>query len=194
MQTLKDEVRERILQAATDDFLESGFSLASTRRIIRKAKISNGNLYNYFQSKEELFSAIAEPFCVYLKWFLANTFMDGDGEDFSDERTEYLSDKTGEMLDKYRREFIVVMDKSQGTRYEGFKAGIIDAVAEHFCRNVREEYKQAGEGEGFLMHVVATNIIEGLLGIAKFYKNSDWAKENVRLLFQYHSNGISRFY
>lgn len=193
MQTLKDEVRERIIQAAQDDFFASGFSAASTRRIIKNAGISNGNLYNYFQSKEELFDAIADPFCGYLGKFMLDVFNGDFSEDFSEERIAFLSAKIAGMLEDHRKEFIIVMDRSEGTKHASFKSGLIDGIADHFQKNVKQDFS-GGEGEGFIMRIIAINFVEGLLGIAGCYKSPSWARENVKLLLQYHSNGVAQFY
>lgn len=49
------EKRKRILQAALDVFSEEGFARASTNEIIKRAGISKGALFNYFENKEDLF-------------------------------------------------------------------------------------------------------------------------------------------
>ncbi len=49
--------RERILQAARSVILARGLVRATTREIARAAVVSEGTLYNYFTSKEELFLA-----------------------------------------------------------------------------------------------------------------------------------------
>jgi AcrR family transcriptional regulator len=49
--------RDRILQAAQSVILARGLVRATTREIARAALVSEGTLYNYFASKEELFLA-----------------------------------------------------------------------------------------------------------------------------------------
>lgn len=59
-QRLKDEVRMRILHAATHELLAHGES-AGMRQIARAAGLTPGNLYRYYASKEELVAAITAP-------------------------------------------------------------------------------------------------------------------------------------
>ena len=59
-QILKDEVRARILQAATQELLSHGEG-AGMRQIARAAGITPGNLYRYYSGKEELVAAITAP-------------------------------------------------------------------------------------------------------------------------------------
>lgn len=49
-----------ILQVATEVFAERGFNETTISQIARKAKISEGSIYNYFESKEDLLFSIPE--------------------------------------------------------------------------------------------------------------------------------------
>jgi AcrR family transcriptional regulator len=57
---LSEEKREKIIQACIDEFGSRGYKNSSTDRIIRKAGISKGGLYEYISSKKELFLYIVE--------------------------------------------------------------------------------------------------------------------------------------
>jgi AcrR family transcriptional regulator len=50
----KERTRQAILQAALDLFAERGFYRTTTKAISRKAKIAEGTLFNYFETKEDL--------------------------------------------------------------------------------------------------------------------------------------------
>ncbi len=50
----KERTRQAILRAALDLFAEKGFYQTTTRAISRKAKIAEGTLFNYFETKEDL--------------------------------------------------------------------------------------------------------------------------------------------
>jgi len=58
MQTLKDSIKDQILLAASKEFKEKGYQLASLRRIAHEANISVGNVYRYFNGKQELYEAV----------------------------------------------------------------------------------------------------------------------------------------
>ena len=51
--------RRQIIEGAREVFLAQGFDAASMGEIARKARVSKGTLYVYFDSKEQLFEAIA---------------------------------------------------------------------------------------------------------------------------------------
>jgi AcrR family transcriptional regulator len=50
----KEKTRQAILKAALALFAERGFYHTTTRAISRKAKIAEGTLFNYFETKEDL--------------------------------------------------------------------------------------------------------------------------------------------
>lgn len=58
--SLKPEKQERIINAAMKEFVQSGFEKASTNEIVKVAKISKGSLFNYFNSKKELYLHLIE--------------------------------------------------------------------------------------------------------------------------------------
>ena len=52
------DTRTRIIEAAADIMYHKGITRATTKEIARRAGCSEGNLYNHFGSKEEIFLAI----------------------------------------------------------------------------------------------------------------------------------------
>ena len=57
-----EEIMQRLIAAAQDEFKRSGFMGATTAAIARKAEITEAQLFRYFSSKAELFrEAVFEP-------------------------------------------------------------------------------------------------------------------------------------
>ena len=56
----KDERRQELLSAALDEFFEKGFAAARMDDIARRANLSKGTLYLYFDSKEAMFRGLVE--------------------------------------------------------------------------------------------------------------------------------------
>lgn len=115
---------EKIISAATAEFLAHGFKDASMRRIAAAAGMSVSGLYKHFASKEEMFSALVEPsyqglMDLYHAEESAQQQSLGRGdmsvwEDGKDARLvlAYIYDH----LDAFR----LIVSKSQGTKYENF--------------------------------------------------------------------------
>lgn len=53
--SLKPEKRERIINAALKEFAKNGYDKASTNEMVKESGISKGSLFNYFNSKKELY-------------------------------------------------------------------------------------------------------------------------------------------
>jgi len=56
------EVRKRLIDAGQMCLLDRGYEGTSARDIMERAGVSAGTLYHYFDSKDDLFAAIAERF------------------------------------------------------------------------------------------------------------------------------------
>jgi TetR/AcrR family transcriptional repressor of mexJK operon len=61
-----DPKREAILNAATRMFLSHGYRNVSMDKIAQAAPVSKATLYNHFDSKNALFSAVISSFCASL--------------------------------------------------------------------------------------------------------------------------------
>lgn len=57
---LNDIKKQKILDAALQEFAEYGYQQASTNRVVKKAGIGKGMLFYYFKSKKELYEYLIE--------------------------------------------------------------------------------------------------------------------------------------
>ena len=55
---LKAQNRAKLMAAARKVFAEKGFGAATTRDIVRETDLASGTFYNYFEDKNEIFSAL----------------------------------------------------------------------------------------------------------------------------------------
>ncbi len=62
-QETQAQTREKLLYAAADEFAQHGLIGANINRISLGAGLAKGTVYNYFDSKEELFYAVVEEAC-----------------------------------------------------------------------------------------------------------------------------------
>ena len=61
MQTQKDEIKERIIAVARQEFIANGVKNTSMQRIASLSGIAVGNIYHYFKSKDHLFRCVIHP-------------------------------------------------------------------------------------------------------------------------------------
>ncbi|MFW9917831.1 MAG: TetR/AcrR family transcriptional regulator [Candidatus Thorarchaeota archaeon] len=199
MQIPKEEVREKIVAAAREDFLEKGFSNASMRRIAKRAQISTSNLYNYFKSKEDLFLSITDPIhreINILIEHLVRTEKAVGVEQFFNQFSQLVAKPIGELIKKHRVDFLLILDQSQGTKYETFKDRLVEALEEHILEKhyFQTNSKDKQYKDRFVFHIIATNLLEGLLEISRHYQGDEWTDYTLSALLNYHINGFSGFF
>ena len=199
MQTLKEEIRKRIKNAARIKFLEKGFSNAPMRDIAKKAKVSTSNLYTYFPSKENLFHALTYPTFQKINKLQKN-FIETEKaigkEQFFDQVSKFVAEPIGDLIKNNRVGFLLLIDKSQGTKYETFKDDLIKAIEGHFLEHIQSEKDISKEDmkDISVIHIIATNFLEGLLELARHYKSDEWIDSSIKSLMNYHINGIKAFF
>lgn len=59
-QSLNPEKREKIFNAAAEEFAENGYRKASVNNIVKNAGISKGSLFQYFSTKMNLFDGLVQ--------------------------------------------------------------------------------------------------------------------------------------
>lgn len=132
MQTLKDDIRQRILDAGRREFSRKGFAKASMRSIALQVGVGVGNLYNYFPSKDRLFSAVLAPVVSAFEAMFERHH--GDYADAMDMiKEEYLYFAASEymnLLRGHRTLMKILFFGAQGSSLEHFKAEFTDKATE----------------------------------------------------------------
>lgn len=186
MQVLKDEVRKQILEVAEEMFYEKGYQETTTRSIAVKVGISVSNLYLYYENKEALFYAVTDSFYQsFISEF--ETFL--NHEDNIEDMNQNISQIIKKIIIKDQRKFILIAEKSKGTKYESFCIRLIEEVKKHIIEQLNI---QVGDKE-LLSFVFAKNFIEGIIIIAKEYRNVEHLDQNLKCLTDYHIEGIKQF-
>lgn len=67
---LNPEKREKVFQAAVEEFASRGYRNASMNSVVRSAGISKGSLFQYFKSKIRLFDGVVEIASMRVKRYL----------------------------------------------------------------------------------------------------------------------------
>ncbi len=93
---LRDKKRIHIMSCALDLFAEKGFDSTSINMIAKRASISKGLIYNYFESKEDLIKVIVHN---GLEKFFTEFDPNKDGF-LTDEEFIYFIDKTFDIIKK----------------------------------------------------------------------------------------------
>lgn len=195
MQTLKEEVRAKIIEAAVKEFTAHGYEKASMRPIAKAAGISVSNTYNYFQSKDEIFSAIIEPVFNQLKDIMKRSFQHSIKSGLGNNLSAFIDEMVKALIQLETRDrqlIILLIEQSSGTKYEKSRDEMVNMIKMHLVEAVRQpgSAAQIEENQGYILSIIADNYIDGLFKILKDYKGREWAEQNLRTMLTYHLSGI----
>lgn len=153
------QTRQDLIKYGKADFLEYGFKNASLRRICKNAGVTTGALYFFFKNKEDLFEAIIEePLAMFREMFTRMVSMEmEDSSVFESTEEEMIK-----FLLRYRDEVMIILDRSQGTKYEDFKAQYLAMLESVFTKFFK---KYLPEPDPQLIHVITSMRFNGYLEI-----------------------------
>ena len=124
MQTLKSDIRSRILSAAKEQFMQRGYLKTSMREIADAVDVGVGNLYNYFENKDELFCVILRPVSDALERMLQEHH-GAKGADImlicSEEYLKSAVDEYISLINKHGELMKILLFNSQGSSLETFR-------------------------------------------------------------------------
>ncbi len=189
MQTRKDEVRERILEAALDLFSERGYRAASMPEIARAAGTAVGNLYRYFPSKEELLDAalpdrivarIEDLSLMKLRALAASGTRFRPG---AEERASAAGQASG--LLEYPRELRFLFKGAAGSPLEDFPSRLASKLAEAF----RSWARSIGAPPPRSAYPLIASLYESMLALAA--GSFRGGAEDLGRVIEYHTAGMA---
>ncbi len=147
---------EKVKKAVKEEFLEKGYEDASIRSIGARAGMTSAGLYRHYADKEAMFNAMVEPLIDSIKeWTRRHTSRKYDllEENVSDDKLfgENFVDMVKEVILPRRDEFILLISRSAGTKYENFVHDYVEDNQKAFLEEIRylkrKGYQTAEIGE-----------------------------------------------
>ena len=127
------ESRKKLIDCAKSEFLEKGFAKASLRKIASDAGLTTGAVYFFFGDKNGLLEGVIgdalSKLMRVIEQHLAEDLesdlavyrqQDGDHDAFTESLVDVIYDNLDEMT--------ILLDRSAGSKYEGFVDGLIDRL------------------------------------------------------------------
>lgn len=162
MQIQKDEIRNKIYEAALEEFLVAGYSQSSMRNIAFNAGITVGNIYSYFSSKEHLFeSVLSETIHKFHRLIQINVSPD---EPVSSVSIAQITRAVANAFMENRMQFLILMDGSAGSKYENIKTSLIELV----CNRIHEQLVpklNLKNPDSVFSYSLAVALLEGVITI-----------------------------
>jgi len=188
VQVLKLEIEKKIIQVSGKLFYKHGYNNTSMRQIAKEVEISVSNLYKYFKNKASIFDVIIREYYENYKKGFEDFLAGKNSGEVEINRSDMLTQVLFETIKNEHVKFVLLMDRSRGTKYENFKEFVISALADHM--RIHTETVEEYDNE-FILRLFARNFFYSILEIAKNYKNSKWAYLSIKTLVNYHLKGMS---
>ncbi|WP_296561864.1 TetR/AcrR family transcriptional regulator [uncultured Acetobacterium sp.] len=197
---LKDnkETKEKLLVSAKKEFIEKGYLSASLRNICKNAGVTTGALYFFFEDKEDLYGAlVAEPIkklhAVMDRHYAeeqaqidAGLLIENDMDHDVEAAIEIVR-----CLYLHRDEFMMLLTKSQGSRYQEITGGFVMITEKHFRRMADNLEKSFGAEPvaDYLIHWIAHMLIDAFIHILTHEVSEEAAEVHVQQVIKYMIGG-----
>ncbi len=130
--------KERLLASAKQEFLEKGYMKASLRTICKNAGVTTGALYFFFEDKEDLLRELVEEPLKELMAVIQHHLSEEMEEGVTvvnlstDTRDIEAAKEIVCCMYRYYDIFLILVTKSQGSRYEDIVSRFADLGEEHY--------------------------------------------------------------
>lgn len=148
MQIQKEDIRQKIIEIASDEFIINGFSDASMRVIAARSGITLSNIYNYFKHKDELFAEVLKPTLDALETMIK----EHNGEEnmtteffHSQEMQQSELTKMVNLIETHRPYLQLLLFKSAGSSLENFRKEITRTncvMGQEYLVKMKEKYPE----------------------------------------------------
>jgi len=163
MQYLKDEVRKNIVEEALKEFKLVGYKGTSIRNIAKNSNTSVGNFYKYYHGKDELYEALIGTVYDELMDYI-NEFNRVLVNEKADDIFYELMEKILEIFKENSNELTILLNKSEGSKYENCKKTFVDFVTRIVTKKMEYELLLDGKRlkDNFIIYLIAYNLVESI--------------------------------
>jgi len=163
MQYLKDEVRNSIVEEALKEFKELGYKGTSIRSIAKNSKTSVGNIYKYFNSKEDIYENLIGS--VYYK--LMDYIKQFDQVELNEKAEAIffgLMEKILEIFNESSTEISILLNKSDGSKYENCKSNFVHFITRIVTETMKYELslQEKQLKDNFIIYLVSNSLVESV--------------------------------
>lgn len=130
---------ENIKRIAYDEFMAKGFRKASLRQIVKKAGVTTGAFYGYYDSKEELFADLIDDHVERIMTIMDNNIskhiVRAEYDNIfsvSEEEMEEIKQALREIY-KHRGVMKIIVSSAEGTKYGNFLERVASQRVSYYC-------------------------------------------------------------
>lgn len=197
MQRLKEDVRDRILEAAELVFAESGYGGAKMGAIAKAAQISTGNVYRYFDNRDALFYAVftdefVQQFDTLVEKRVASLVALSE-VDRLNEAARADADELLEFWITNRRRVVVLLDRADGSAFEGFKDQFIDRLVKLTTTKFKRQALRVTKLTRFTLRNIFETSVRAIVSILETYEKPSQIREAFEAFWSYQLAGLAGF-
>lgn len=186
-----DETRQKLLEAAKDEFLMHGFPSASLENILKNTGMTKGALYHHFKNKEELGYAVVDTL-IYDR--VMNEWVEPlkGCSDPLDTLSQLVIASREEVMQRYELGCpLVNIGQQMSNTNEGFRQRV-DAIYEVWIAAISEALLK-GQLNGKVSRKIAPDQVasffvaaaEGIMVLGKVTRSDNMMSNNAFALLQY---------
>lgn len=195
-QETEKETKTKLLIHARQEFIEKGYMKASLRSICKKAGVTTGALYFFFEDKNDLFGNVVSEPLHRLEQVIGEHFK-GEMENADTLEETGVDDDyevTGQIIHclfQYYEEFQLLITRSQGSDYEGITDRIVAIVEQHY-RVLSGKVRAAAGREpvdDFMIHWIAHSQVDAFIHLLTHCSTEEKAKKQLDSMVAYLRGG-----
>lgn len=191
MQVLKNEIKEKIDNAALAAFVKDGYRGVSMRQIANGAGMTVGNIYRYYKSKDELFSNLLLPSFESIMNLVNSTSitLNEEVKEFDDNILSII-DMFLEIHSKYSSELHILINGCDGSLIDDPVTLIRKEVSKNIETLVNSYNGSNGKivKEEFVSEMLADGIIKNFIKILNEFDNNDERKTHMLYIVETYLN------
>lgn len=185
--------REKLTECARQEFLEKGYMKASLRSICKKAGVTTGALYFFFQNKEDLLSAVVEEALGGLTQMIHAHF---SMELATDAKTALTGDASEDIgaareivhyLYQHYDIVLILLTKSQGSVYETVTDRFADVLERHYDKLTEQISARLGapKPDKYILHWTAHMQIDAFVHLLTHERDEAKALKYIEQIVSY---------
>jgi AcrR family transcriptional regulator len=202
VQVPKQRVRDAFVAAAAETFAEQGYAASTMADVAARAGSSIGNLYKYFDGKQQLLEAAVPPELLQelAKRTRARMRALGTAKDVRElePTTEYHA-LAGELLDycfAHRSAVVIVLTRAEGTPFADFCRNFVEKLTRWALEYARAAYPALAITPAlrFVLRHAYTAFVGAVAEALQKFRDEAEARAVIALLTAQHQGGLKRLF
>jgi AcrR family transcriptional regulator len=190
----KDDVKEKINNAALKVFAKKGYDSAKISDISKESNVSVGNIYKYYKSKEDIFySVVPESFAEELRELIKNKIVMWKEKSKRVENNILMNESLTNLMINNRERLTILFSGSKNTKYESIREDFILLLLNLVIDNYKIDGTQNVDKEStrVLLRVIFENLMNMISNILMSVENIEDQSTLLSIINKYHVFGIT---